>query len=110
MDLYDANTNTWKRVDDLTEPRAFLVGAAAGSLIVFAGGYKCVCIDPHLQLSCDSSTSYFATVDIYNSTGFRFTGSPLSTPRSDLMAAVISGFILFAGGTCVNATSRLLSG
>ena len=47
VDLYDANTNTWKRVDDLTEPRAFLVGAAAGSLIVFAGGYKYVCAANH---------------------------------------------------------------
>lgn len=70
----------------LSEPRTGLAGAAAGGLVLFAGGKT-------------DTGEYSATVDVFDtSTQSWLTPTTISVGRYQLVGAAAGGLILFAGG------------
>lgn len=83
IDIYDMSTNQWS-TGNLSVPRIFVAGAAAGTKIVFAGG------------TTNAGTSN--VVDIYDVTTKLWITANLSVSRSQLDAAAAGNKILFVGG------------
>lgn len=93
VDIYDSSTGTWNSTStgagELSMARAYLAAAAAGNLMVFAGG--------------QNGSSYVATVDIYDASTsvWRSTSTgagQLSVARAHHAAAATGNKIIFAGG------------
>jgi hypothetical protein len=84
--MYDTSIGDWLNPPiNLSQARAWLAGAAAGGLILFAGG--------------QNEAGYSDVVDVFD-TSRRDWLLPmnLSQPRSRLAGAAAGGLILFAGG------------
>jgi hypothetical protein len=92
VDIYDAATGQWTSAA-LSQPRAYLAAAAAGSKVVFAGGYTSV------------SPYYSDKVDIYDVSTGQWSTATLSQPRFYLAAATAGNKIVFAGGQATGSTS-----
>ena len=92
VDLWDAATGAWS-VARLSQPRQYIVGAAAGAHLVFAGGFCSPCAGQN-----DTSRSHVA--DVLDTATGRWTSHVLAQKRSNLAAASVGGrFAVFGGGT-----------
>ena len=84
VDIYDLNTGEWS-VDTLSQPRAFIAGAANGDLAFLAGGWV-------------STGSVSDVVDIYNASTDSWSTATLSVPRAQAAGASVGKLVLIGGG------------
>lgn len=105
VDIFDANAKTWSVPASLSVPRIWFCGTSVGPLAFFAVralfSFFCVTRSLFFQGGYDQTTSTtYATVDIYNSSSGRWNVSSLGQPRHDLACTSIPshGIALFAGG------------
>ncbi len=87
VDIYDVVTNSWS-VKHLSEPRAWIGAASAGSKVFFAGGTS----------GPDNNWQASSKVDIYDTETDSWTTSFLSEPRSNISTQTAGDKIYFAGG------------
>lgn len=87
VDIYDVVTNLWS-VKHLSEPRAWIGAASAGSKVFFAGGTG----------GPDNNWQASSKVDIYDTETDSWTTSVLSEPRSNISTQIAGDKIYFAGG------------
>ncbi|HMC84287.1 MAG TPA: kelch repeat-containing protein [Chitinophagaceae bacterium] len=92
MDIYDVSSTSWTTAL-LSEARNFIVAAAAGNKILFAGGLG-------------SAYALSKTVDIYDVVTNTWTTAQLSEERYLLAAGAAGNKILFAGGTGANNATK----
>lgn len=85
VDIYNSTTNTWNTSQSLSAARYSLAGAAAGSKILMAGGM-------------DNNSTYFTTVDLFDTLNGAWTTAALSTGRANLASASTTTHAFFAGG------------
>lgn len=102
VDIYDSSTGTWNSTStgagELSVARAYFAAAAAGNLLVFAGG--------------QNGSSYVATVDTYDTTTGEWRSSStgagqLSVARAHHAAAAAGNKIIFAGGYIMCVLAQL---
>lgn len=95
IDIYDTETNTWS-IDNLSIPRCFIGGVAAGGKIYFAGG-------------ATGEQAVTNRIDIYNMETGEWTIDSLSEARAFIAAIAYGDKIYFAGGSKpYNVTSTLI--
>jgi hypothetical protein len=96
--IYNNVLNTWQG-SDLTIPRSYLSGAAAGNKVLFAGGKTDQC------LYC-GSVKYFDAVDIFDVNTYSKNIGRLSEPRADLASVNFGNKAYFIGGKTLQGYSR----
>ncbi len=94
VDIYDTGTGTWTTAT-LSQARAYLVAAAVGTKIFFAGGSF-------------SPGALSNVVDIYDTSTGTWSTATLSQARSGMAAASAGSKVIFAGGFGLSGNSKVV--
>ncbi len=96
VEEYDPSTDSWHRIDDLTEPRANLAAVAIGLRIYVIGGYN----------NKNNEDNYLSIVEAYEPSIGRWSRwADMPSERSRLSLVMLAGWIYAIGG--YNGNSEL---
>jgi len=90
VDIYDVSLMQWLPPTKLSVGRTDLVAVASGDFVFFAGGSA---------MDATMATTYFSTVDIYDTKSRQWLPpTKLTNGRANIAAAAVRDLVFFAGG------------